>query len=551
VSAVTGAVATAGELASADYWVEHVRKPVRFLDAANTLAAQGVRTYLEVGPDGVLAPMIADALAESGAGAAVPLLRADRDEPTAVYTALAHLFTRGVHVDWTPLFTADGDAEAARPRRVDLPTYAFQHRRFWLDAPEGSDAEPFGRPTAAGPGAEPGASAGPSPVREWLADLDATERLGRIRELVVAHLIGVLGLTGLEGADDDRSFSELGLNSLTASELRHHLNAATGLRLSVAAVFRNDSVASLARYITDELAAHQFTAEPSAPGPAIGAGDTPLLSLFRQACTAGRAAEGIRLLAAAAELRGPAPTDESDTVVDAVRYTADGEGPPLICLPSLVAPAHPVQFARFAEEFRGRRPTTVLAPPGYGDKEFLPASRESAVRLHANAVRDTAGGGPFVLVGYSSGGWLAHAVAEHMERDAAMPDPSAVVLLDSYVPDDPHVARLQAAVYRDLADRADLAELVDDAKLAAMGRYLGVFGDWTPQALRCPVLLVAAARFTGTDLPADVDSGPDPVQATWPTPHERVVVAGTHTTLIEEHASGAALAVRTWLDARV
>ncbi|MEV4753125.1 SDR family NAD(P)-dependent oxidoreductase, partial [Streptosporangium sp. NPDC049248] len=142
VSTLTGQVATAERLCSPDYWVEQVRGAVRFADGVRTLHAQGVRAYLELGPDGVLTAMAQDVLtAEAGtdapAGSArdtgtgpadpdvllVPVLRGGRDEPNTVMTALAALHVRGVPVDWCAVFPG--------ARRVEVPTYAFQHRRFW------------------------------------------------------------------------------------------------------------------------------------------------------------------------------------------------------------------------------------------------------------------------------------------------------------------------------------------------------------------------------------------------------------------------------------
>ncbi|MFE2175206.1 SDR family NAD(P)-dependent oxidoreductase, partial [Kitasatospora sp. NPDC059462] len=123
VSTLTGHLLTAEELADPDYWVRHVRHAVRFADALDTLAANGATAFLEIGPGG-LTPMVKETLPDA---LAVPALRADRPEPAAFTTALAHLHTHGTALDWTAVLTGT-DA-----RRVDLPTYAFQRRRYWLE----------------------------------------------------------------------------------------------------------------------------------------------------------------------------------------------------------------------------------------------------------------------------------------------------------------------------------------------------------------------------------------------------------------------------------
>ncbi|MFB9547773.1 SDR family NAD(P)-dependent oxidoreductase, partial [Micromonospora sagamiensis] len=129
VSNVTGRVADASEIASPDYWVRHVREAVRFGDGVATLHGLGVTTLLEVGPDATLTAMAADTPTDRTVHL-VPALRRDQSETTALVTALARLHVTGTRVDWTGWFTQTG----GQPHTVDLPTYAFHHRRYWLNA---------------------------------------------------------------------------------------------------------------------------------------------------------------------------------------------------------------------------------------------------------------------------------------------------------------------------------------------------------------------------------------------------------------------------------
>ncbi|MFD4033787.1 SDR family NAD(P)-dependent oxidoreductase [Streptomyces sp. NPDC058637] len=126
VSTLTGVQATAAELGSADYWVRHVRQTVRFADAVRTLAAQGVDTFLELGAAPVLSAMGPDCLADAEGTAFVPTARKDTAQVPGLLAALAAVHTRGTDVDWSVLY--DGYAG----RRTELPSYAFEHRHYWL-----------------------------------------------------------------------------------------------------------------------------------------------------------------------------------------------------------------------------------------------------------------------------------------------------------------------------------------------------------------------------------------------------------------------------------
>ncbi|CAM5312359.1 SDR family NAD(P)-dependent oxidoreductase OS=Streptomyces alboniger OX=132473 GN=CP975_27335 PE=4 SV=1 [Streptomyces alboniger] len=131
VSNLTGRMATAEELQDPDYWVRHVREAVRFHDGLTTLAADGVTTIVELGPDAVLTAMAHDTLTTPEAQAGlIASLRKDRPEADTFLRALAQAFVRGATVDWAPLFTPTENR-----RRIDLPTYPFQHESFWLPAP--------------------------------------------------------------------------------------------------------------------------------------------------------------------------------------------------------------------------------------------------------------------------------------------------------------------------------------------------------------------------------------------------------------------------------
>ncbi|MFF1905902.1 SDR family NAD(P)-dependent oxidoreductase [Kitasatospora sp. NPDC058218] len=123
VSNLTGGLATAETVCSADYWVRHVRETVRFADGVRALGERGASAFLELGPDGVLTALAQLTLEQEQVAAAV--LRKDGSEEVALLTGLARLHVAGVAVDWARLFDGTG------ARRLDLPTYAFQRERYW------------------------------------------------------------------------------------------------------------------------------------------------------------------------------------------------------------------------------------------------------------------------------------------------------------------------------------------------------------------------------------------------------------------------------------
>ncbi|MFE3380444.1 type I polyketide synthase [Streptomyces anulatus] len=137
VSNVTGKPATTDELTDPEYWVSQLRGTVRFSDGVRHLADDGVTTFVELGPDGVLSALVHSALADDDdrQTVAVPLLRRNQPEARTALTALAQAHVNGAAVDWSGFFPGG--------RAVPLPTYAYQRRSYWLTAP---DTAPAPRP---------------------------------------------------------------------------------------------------------------------------------------------------------------------------------------------------------------------------------------------------------------------------------------------------------------------------------------------------------------------------------------------------------------------
>ncbi|KQH79051.1 polyketide synthase [Mycobacterium gordonae] len=222
ISNVTGEPAVGG-YGSARYWVDHVRRPVRFADGLRAAAALGGGTFVEVGPAAGLTAdqdasvlTLTDSLAEA--------------EVDAVLAAAAKLFTSGVDVHWAATF------DGLEPRRVDLPTYGFARRRFWLGT-----ADPT--PVAA-------------PDSERLHDLDPEDQRRRLVELVCHHAAVVLGHAGLGDIEAGRAFEDLGFTSMSGVELRNRLKTESvlaGLSLSRTLIFDYPTPIALATHLAQQL----------------------------------------------------------------------------------------------------------------------------------------------------------------------------------------------------------------------------------------------------------------------------------------------------------
>ncbi|MYW04930.1 type I polyketide synthase [Streptomyces sp. SID3343] len=226
VSNLTGEAVTAEQIGTPEYWVRHVREPVRFGAGVATMAESGVTTYLEIGPDANLVPLIA-AVAQPSARV-LPLLRRSVDDLEQVLTALAGAHVGGAAVDWSPLVPRT----PVRP----LPTYPFERRRHWLDQANGVGDQ-------AGAGAATG-----HPLLTAAIDLPGggevrTGRLGLVEQPWLAdhrvHGVAVLpgtGVTELVWATGADSLAELTLHApLVVPEQGHVL-----LRVSTSAPDAND-----------------------------------------------------------------------------------------------------------------------------------------------------------------------------------------------------------------------------------------------------------------------------------------------------------------------
>ncbi|MFJ1546082.1 type I polyketide synthase [Streptomyces sp. NPDC088246] len=418
-----------------------------------------------------------------------------------------------------------------------------------------------------GPGTE-----GEDSPRRRLAAMPAGERGVLLLSQVRAEAALALGHgAGDSAVEADRALAELGLDSLAAVELRNRLAALTGLALPATILFDYPTPRGVAAHLEERWSQDA----PEAPGPLAAPGTTgpaaagtapggasprwqdgatrrtsapkgtdadSLSALFRTACARGKAWDGMALLTIAARFREVFEDAEAlGSPPSAVTLATGGSGTRLICFPALSALSGPHEYARFGRALQDRRPVSVLPNPGFLPQELLPATLDAFVAAQTAAVRACAGDEPFVLLGRSAGGWVAHVVAEKLESTGLIP--SAVILIDTYPGEDSSLGgsggdgpALSAMAAGMLDNSAQFASAETD-RLTAMAGYLELYAGWQPTALTAPTLFVRAGdRLPGIE-----------AAESWSLPHSEITVPGDHFTVLEDHSRTTALAIHTWL----
>ncbi|MFD8968158.1 type I polyketide synthase [Streptomyces sp. NPDC059568] len=391
----------------------------------------------------------------------------------------------------------------------------------------------------------------PVTLRERLRQLGAAEQESLLIELVTGYTAALLGHRDAFGVDAERSFLELGFDSLVSVGLRNQLAEALGLRLPSSVVFDNETPVKLARWLHGELAAQLAPGSGTGTGSAVGGGsaavarsaahhgDETLEGLFHRAVQGGKLVEAMRMLVAVAKTR---PTFETPADLEELSVPvtlAEGPSSPrlvFVSAPGATGGVH--QYARIAAHFRGRRHVSALPLMGFAPGELLPATSEAAARVVAESALHASDGEPFVLVGHSTGGSLAYLAAGVLEETWGI-KPEAVVLLDTAS------IRYRAGEGNDLdrttqyylADIDSPSVTLNSARLSAMAHWFMAMTDIETVPTTAPTLLVRCTRsfdgflFDTTSVPAD----------------EIRDIDANHLSLAKEHSALTARAIEEWL----
>jgi thioesterase domain-containing protein len=319
---------------------------------------------------------------------------------------------------------------------------------------------------------------------------DPTERAALVLDAVCTAIADILGYEEARAIDSGRALRELGFDSVSALELRDRLVALSGILLPVSVVIDHPTPEALAEHLADQLA------DPAQPAP----------QAFKEA---------ERMV----ELGG------------------GGDGERLVCVPSVLAMSGPHEYVGLAQMLAGTREVSALHLPGFQPQLPLPETFEAVLTALADTTIEHTEGSPFVLLGHSSGGLIAHALAARLETLAH--PPRAVVMIDTY-PTSASTTMLSRAMSRILgASEASLS--ASEERLAAMRAYLELLRGWEAEPIEAPALLVRAGE------PMEgLASTPD-WHASWPLAHTQLDVAGDHMSMMSAHLATTVAAVREWL----
>lgn len=238
VSTVTGQVARWRDLADVDYWVRQIVAPVDFLGAMRAARKRGKHVFIEVGPGSTLTSLAKRCVNAADHSWLTSLRRSDVDAES-LPAAVAKAYTAGLSVSW-PDFHA-----GAHHRKIDLPTYPFERKTYWLSTP--GDAATERAPAAAAP------KTGPQPLDPALL-ADPDRRRPAIEDLIQRMLAAAMDFAHPGEVGMDAEFGELGMDSLVATELRNALNAVLPVPCPASAVLDNPSVRKLAHFLDTQFA---------------------------------------------------------------------------------------------------------------------------------------------------------------------------------------------------------------------------------------------------------------------------------------------------------
>ncbi|NET57684.1 MAG: aminotransferase class III-fold pyridoxal phosphate-dependent enzyme [Symploca sp. SIO2E6] len=280
ISNVTGKLATE-EISTPEYWINHIRQPVRFAQSMTTLNEQGYELFLEIGPKPILLGMGRQCLLED-VGLWLPSLRPPKQEWQQMLESLGQLYVTGMKIDWLRF-----EQDYAR-QKVALPTYPFQRQRYWLDLPEHGHKPVEALST----------QNYHEPSLNYLTEeqdnfmfTKTAEVASRRREQIIAEICGIiaqeLGFEQLSQVDIEQNLLELGADSLTLMAAGTEVEKKYGVNITIRQFFEElTTVDALAEYIDENLSPEWGQEEIAVrPSPQLQPDASPLAQLAQSTQT--------------------------------------------------------------------------------------------------------------------------------------------------------------------------------------------------------------------------------------------------------------------------
>jgi len=388
-----------------------------------------------------------------------------------------------------------------------------------------------------------GTAAGTNGLVERLTVLSGPERRRLLTDIVTTQAQIVLGHSNRTAIDARRPFRDMGVDSLTAVELRNRLAAETGLQLPPTLIFDQPTIDQIAEMLDAELGGASDAARPDADGESrTDDVDADLVAhMFRQSLEAGEPKLGRRLLMSVARLR-PMFKDSADVerIPQPIPLVDPGAGARLVFF-NAIAPLNR-NLSVLAQKLPGQLCVSALASPGFGSGEKIPATDTALISMHTDTITDFVGDTPFLLGGHSSGGVIAYEVAK--ELIARGMKPRGLILLDTYTYKRLATLGLEAGFQSTMFVRASEMQIpIDGYRLSATQRMSGLFLDWEPVPLPVPSLLIRATH------PVDADA--DDWQTSLDYISSTVDVPGDHFSIANEYAESTAQVIGRWLEEHV
>ncbi|APG05437.1 type I polyketide synthase [Luteibacter rhizovicinus DSM 16549] len=219
VSTLTGLPLTDEEAISPDYWAQHMRHTVRFSPALQHTLDDGTHAFLEVGPRPSLALLARQHSQSRGRTIVASLGDGPADERSAWLGAAGALWSAGVAID------TDAFDHRENRRHVRLPTYPFERKRHWIEARLPASVTPIAAALS------PASPVVPEPLMPMPSAPTSNARPQRLVGELLALFEDVSG-TELEGVDPGAHFVELGLDSLSLTQVALQLQKTYALKIT-------------------------------------------------------------------------------------------------------------------------------------------------------------------------------------------------------------------------------------------------------------------------------------------------------------------------------